>query len=194
MGTQDILAKLQDGVYGNEGEVLEWSYWDTADIAAATLTHRLFTSGLGVGGKTMADTNMTTSGTMPQGQHLIVDAVKIMYAANDAFATADVLSFYTMLSETTASIEIANKKSMGQWTLQELLGCSLLNPLTPSAAGDNIPMIQPRFTGVYLLNEPVTLAALTTFEVTITHHVAPAAALADDRLKIALSGLMIRAT
>lgn len=194
MGTQDILQELQAGVYGNEGEVLEWSYWDTADIAAATLKHRLFTSGIGVGGKTMADTNMTTSGTMPQGQHLIVDAIKLMYVSNAAKATADVQSFYTMLSETTASVEIANKKSMGQWTLQEMLGASTLFALTPTAAGDNIPLLSPRYTGVYLLNEPITLAALTTFEVTVEHHVAAAAGLADDRLKISLCGLMIRAT
>lgn len=194
MGRQEALEKLQQGTFGEEGEVLEWSYWDTATIAAATLVHRLFTNPLGAAGKTLADTNMTTAAQMPQGQHMIVDAIKIMYITDAAMATADVQTFYTLLANTTASVEIANKKSMGQWTLQELAGISFLTALTPTAAGDNIPLIQPRVAGYLILNEPITIAALTPFEVTITHHVAPGAALADNKLKISLCGILTRAT
>ena len=194
MSREEALTKLQQGTFGEEGEQLEWSYYDTAVIAAATLVHRLFTNPLGAGGKTLADTNLTQAGQMPQGQHLEVNALKIMYTSDAAKATAVVQNLYDLLTESTISIEIANNKSMGQWTLQELMGAATLFALTPTAAGDNIPVIQPRYTGVYLLNVPIIIAALTPFEVTLTHHVAPAAALADDKLKISLAGILTRAS
>lgn len=194
MGREAALTKLQQGTFGEEGEQLEWSYYDTAVIAAATLVHRLFTNPLGAGGKTLADTNLTQAGQMPQGQHLEVNVIKLMYISDAAQATVDVQTLYTLLSESTISIEIANNKSMGQWTLQEILGSSLQFALTPSAAGDNIPLLTPRFTGIYPLNVPIIIAALTPFEVTLTHQVAPGAALADNKLKISLAGILTRAS
>lgn len=194
MSREEALTKLQQGTFGEEGEQLEWSYFDTATIAAATLVHRLFTNPLGAGGKTLADTNLTQAGQMPQGQHLEVNAIKVMYTSDAAKATAAVQNLYDLFTETTISVEIANNKSMGQWTIQELMGAATLFALTPTAAGDNIPLIQPRYTGVYLLNVPIVIAALTPFEVTVTHHVAPAAALADDKLKISLAGILTRAS
>jgi hypothetical protein len=81
---------------------------------------------------------------------------------------------------------------MGQWTLQEVMGANSLIALTPTAAGDNIPVIQPKFHGVFPLNKKIVLAALTPFEVTVQHHAAPGATTANDRLKVALSGILTR--
>lgn len=195
MGSRkEALEKLSVGTYGSEGDVLDWTYYDVAALAAATLTHQFFTTPLGQAGKTLADTNLTLAGQIPQGQLMDIRAIKIFYTTNGALATADVQSFYTMLDQTTVSIKLENKDTMGQWTLQELLGVSTLAAMTPTAAGDNIPLISPKFHGVFPLNNKIVLAAMTPFKVTVQHHTAVAAGLADDRLKIGLAGILTRVT
>lgn len=192
MSRKEALDKVGVGTYGLEGERLDWTYYDTATLAAATATHRLFTNPLGSGGKTLDQTNLTQAGQIPQGQQLQVKAVKVMYRTSAVKATAALVSFYDMLAQTTVSIKLANKETMGQWSLQELLGAATLFALTPTVAGDNIPMILPKYHGIFPLNTKIILAALTPFEVTLTHHVAVNAALAGDQLKIGLSGTLIR--
>jgi hypothetical protein len=194
MSRKDALDRVGVGTYGTEGDELDWSYYDEAIIAVATLTHRLFTTPLGSGGKTLDQTNLTIAGQIPQGQLLDVRAIKVMYTSGAAKATAGVQDLYTLLTRTTVTIKLQNKESMGQWTLQELMGANSLVALTPTAAGDNIPLIQPKFHGVFPLNKKIVLAALTPFEVTIAHHAAPGATTANDRLKIALAGILTRVT
>jgi hypothetical protein len=192
MSRKDALDRVGVGTYGTEGDELDWSYYDEALIAVATLTHRLFTTPLGSGGKTLDQTNLTIAGQIPQGQLLDVRAIKIMYTSGAVKNTAGIQDFYTLLTRTTISVKLQNKETMGQWTLQEVMGANSLIALTPTAAGDNIPVIQPKFHGVFPLNKKIVLAALTPFEVTIQHHAAPGATTANDRLKVALSGILTR--
>lgn len=192
MSRKEALEKLQVGTYGTEGDELDWTYYDEATIAAATLTHRLFTTPLGSGGKTLDQTNLTIAGQIPQGQLLDVRAIKIFYTTSAVKGTAALQDLYTLLTRTTVEIKLANKETMGQWTAQELLGSALLFAVTPTAAGDNISQVQPKFHGVFPLNKKMVFAALTPFEVKLTHHAAPAATLANDRLKIGLSGILTR--
>jgi hypothetical protein len=192
MSREQALLNTQVGTYGTEGEQLDWTYYDEASMLSTTLTHRLFTNPLGSGGKTLAQTNLTLAGQIPQGQLLDVRAIKAMYVTDAAMATADVQAFYTMLARTTVSIKLGNKETMGQWTLQELIGAATLLALTPTVAGDNIHTIQPKFHGIFPLNKKIILAALTPFEVTVVHHAAPGAALDGNLLKIGLSGILTR--
>lgn len=194
MSRKDALDRVGVGTYGTEGDELDWSYYDEAIIAVATLTHRLFTTPLGSGGKTLDQTNLTIAGQIPQGQLLDVRAIKVMYTSGAAKGTVGVQDLYTLFARTTVTIKLQNKESMGQWTLQELMGANTLIALTPTAAGDSIPFIQPKYHGVFPLNKKIVLAALTPFEVTIAHHAAPGATTANDRLKIALSGILTRVT
>lgn len=191
---EKTLSTLQQGAYGDQGEVLEWSYYDTAVIAAATLRHRMFTSPVGVGGKTLADTNMTQGGQIPQAQKFEASVLKVMYTSSAAKATADLQSLYDLLSESTLEVVVGQTKNMGQWTLQELMGNALQFSLTPTVAGDNISQPQSRSTGIYLMNIELILPALTNFELVLTHHEAPAAGLANDKLKISLAGILARAS
>lgn len=194
MSRRDALLKTQVGSYGTEGDKLDWSYWDEALVAAATLVHRLFTNPLGAGGKTLDQTNLTQAGQIPQGQLFDVRAIKLLYTSAGAKATADLQSLFTLFARSTVSIKLQNKESMGQWTLQEIMGDALQFALTPTVAGDNISQPQPKFHGIFPLNIPIILAALTPFEVTLTHHAAPNAALANDRLRISLAGKLTRVT
>lgn len=192
MSRREALDRVSVGTYGTEGDQLDWTYYDEAIIQAATLTHRLFTTPLGTGGKTLDQTNLTQAGQIPQGQLLDVRAIKVMFTSSIAKTTAGIQDLYTFLTRTTISVKLQNKETMGQWTLQELLGACTLVAATPTVAGDNIPLIEPKFHGVFPLNKKIVLAALTPFEVTMIHHAAPAATMANDRLKIALSGVLTR--
>lgn len=192
MSRREALDKVGVGTYGLEGERLDWTYYDTAVLAAATTTHRLFTNPLGSGGKTLDLTNLTIAGQIPQGQQLQVKAIKMMYRTSATKGTTAVQSFYDMLGQTTISVKLQNKETMGQWKLQEITGSATLFALTPTAAGDNIYYIQPKYHGIFPLNTKIILAALTPFEVTVQHHTAVAAALAGDFLTIGLAGTLIR--
>lgn len=196
MGKNRVLQDLQAGTYGSGGELIDWSYYDTATLAVATTVHRLFTIGLGGGAvpKTLQTTNMTTGGSIPQGQNFTVHAIKVFYNTNNALATADVLAFYNMLKNTTVEVILPGKDSLGTWVLQELFGMSVAAAVVPTVAGDNLDFNTPRYHGVFPLNIPLVLAALTPFELRMTHHVAVTAGLADDRIQISLSGKLRRSS
>lgn len=186
------IQNLQAGTYGASGEKLDWSYYDRVVLLSTTTVNRLFTVQLGASSKTLADTNLTQSGQIPQGQRFTIRALKVSYVTNAARATANVQQYYDVLKNTSVQFIIPNKGPMGQWGLWELLGASSLFALTPTAAGDNIPVIQPRFHGVFPLNTPIVLAALTPFYVEVTHHTATNAALDNDRIYVSLNGTLVR--
>jgi hypothetical protein len=64
--------------------------------------------------------------------------------------------------------------------------------MTPTTAGDNIPISQPRFTSIFPLNIPIILAALTPIEIKITAHEAIDPLIETDFLKIGLNGMLVR--
>ena len=195
MADQNTLTNLQQGTHGKSGEIIDWSYWDTATLATAagvTVT-QMFQVALGQGGKTIDVTNMITGGQIPQGQNFKVHCIKAFYITAAAKVTASVQLLYKFIRQTTIEITIPGKDSMGQWTLAELLGTATLIAETPTAAGDNIPIIQPKYHGVFKLNTPLTLAALTPFAVKMTNQVIDASQ-NGDFVMISLNGTLKRAS
>lgn len=189
---ETALMKTQIGSYGSEGDEIDMSYWDTAVLATGTRTHRLFTVPLGQAGKTLDDTNLTVAGQIPQGQNFQVHSIKIFYIGKEVRSDAEVQLIYDVLRMTTITVKLVNKEYMGQWGLFEVLGAASLIAMLPAAAGDNAPMILPRYHGILPLNHPIVLAALTPFEVTMTHHETVNTLLDGDFIKISLAGLMTR--
>lgn len=190
------IQKLADkGAYSSSAsEKLEWSYYDTVSLVSTTLVHRYFVNPIGSGGKTLADTNFTLAGQLPQGQNFTFHAIKVFYWADAQYATANILQFYQLLYETTVEIIITGKDSMGTWTLIELLGASTLTGLTPTVGGDNEPIILPSFKGIYPLNIPIQIGGTGSIELRMTHQVAPNAALDGDKVRLSLQGKLVRAS
>jgi hypothetical protein len=195
-GAGNPLNALQQGTYGTGGEVLDKTYYDTIVLAAATNVYRMFSvpEGQGVPPKTRDLTNMVAAGTMSQGQQLRVQSIQVQYISSAALATADVQTLYDFLNHTTVEILIPGKDNIGDWTLAELMGCAWLVALTPTAAGDNIPLIGAQFNGIRHLKVPIVLSALTTFEVRVTPQVASGAALDGDFLRVGLRGILRRSS
>jgi hypothetical protein len=193
--------KYSQGTYSAGGDEIDWSYYDTMCVPATATAVRYFINTVGQNNnaaspraKHIGDTNMVASGQIPKAQNHTVKAIKLFYATAGALATANVQALYTVLKNTVVEFIISNKFYYGQWTLQELLGSASLIALTPTAAGDNIPLIQPRFHGIFPINIPITLAENTNFELKVTYNTTPDASLVDDLLMLSLWGTLKYAT
>lgn len=186
------LANVQSGTTGTQGDKINRTLWAEEVIAAAPLTTRLFQA---VGGALLLDqTNNTQAGVMPSNRKLFVKALKVMWVSEAAGGikalAADIQAFYTQLARTTATIMI-NNREFGQWTLQELFGAAILVAYNP-AVTLNFPVIEPRFHGIFPLNEPILIAGNTQYYVEVTHSVVPGAPVIGDRFRLGLAGIEVR--
>lgn len=187
-------AKYSQGTYSAGGDAIDWSYYDTNEVPSATGAVRYFVNPIGQNGKTLADTNMIAAGQIPKAQHHLVTHIKTFYCSAETHGTSDLQAYYTLLKQTTVEVVIANKYYYGQWCLQELLGAASLFAIEPTAAGDNISQIQPRFHGIFPLNTPIPLAENTNFELRVTYHATPGEYLVEDLLMLSLYGKLSYAT
>jgi hypothetical protein len=174
-----------------EANVQDWTYWDRAVLLSTTMTHRLFTIPYGQGGKTKADTNWINANNLPQGQSFECFALKIFYRAMAARNTAAVQAIHDVMFNTVATIRVPGKDSLGEWLLAELMGLSIGVALTPTVAGDNIPLTLSRPSGIFPLNRKIEIGAIQTIEIELQHYTAPAAALDTDKIYIGMNGRKI---
>lgn len=190
-GQLEALAEVQSGSTGTQGDRINRTLWSEEILAAAPLTNRLFQN---VGGALLLDqTNNTQAGQMPNNRKMYVKALKVMYVSNlatDKTTGALIQAMYTQIARTTATIMI-NNREFGQWTLQELFGACFMVAIEPAATLNQI-MMQPRFHGIFPLNETILIAGGTQYFVEVTHSVAPTAATIGDRLRFGLSGIEVR--
>jgi len=186
--------RYSGGTYAAGGDAIDWSYYDTAMIPAVVGATRFFTIPIGQAGKTLADTNMIAASQIPTAQHFEVGCIKVFYISGAIHDTADLEAYYTLLKQTTVEVNIANKYVYGQWTLAEMMGAASLFALEPTAAGDNISQIQPRFHGIVPFNTHLILAQNTNFNVAVTYWAVPGAYLVGDWLMISLYGKLSYAT
>jgi hypothetical protein len=189
MRRNDGLQELQQGSHSQNGEILTYSLFDTATLAVAQSTYKFFAIPLGQGTpvKTQADTNNLLAGVMPAGQRLVVTMIKLILLGVVTVTDAVQIQIFNMLFNSTLEIYLPGKDNLGYWTLAELMGLSTMFPYSATFAGP-----QPRYTSCYRLDVPLILAAQTTFEVRLTHHVPVNVAIADFRLKLCLSGSLTR--
>jgi hypothetical protein len=194
----NALTEMQRGTYSALGEKLDWSYYDSLTLAAAGTEFSMFQVPIGGGAtaKTLADTNMTTGGTLPQGQKFRVRAIRAEYLSHNQKATASIDLLYQFLRAVTVRFFITGKDAIFSKPLTEVMGIPMLFSVTPTAAGDNLLISSMgRFVGVNVLNVPITLASLTNFEVRINYPTAlGATAIVGDILRISLAGILVRAS
>lgn len=181
------LVTLQQGTYGRAVEVLDWSYYDTMTINPALSEQHLFQ--LSTAGKTLDQTNFNGNGAMPQGQELSVKALKIQYVQSAGKAAADIDAFYQFLSTTTLQVKIEGKASQYTKTLMEIFGI----PIAMHVNAGEFVASYGRYVGIDPLNKKILLAAQTNFDIIINTWQAIPAALANDRIRVILSGILKRA-
>lgn len=186
------VAAMQRGTYSAYGEKLDWQYYDQVVLAATTAPMSFFSVGLG-GAKTKDFTNFTANGSFPQSQKMKVRALQFTFVASAAKATADINLLYLALNQMYVEFRIGNKSPVWEGNLGSAFGSPIYMAVTPTVAGDN-PSIQStgRYTGIVVLNVPITLAALTPFKIDVTPATAPAASIAGSWIRLGMLGILDR--
>lgn len=192
------LNNLDRGTHARGGEIMDWSYYDSFNVSA-TLSINMFQTAVGQSGKSLDQTNMTANGQIPTGQRMTIHRIKMFYVSQSSYwasaGTAIIQKWYNLLAKSTFEFKIPGKDSLLTLTLQELLGPATLCADVPTVSGDNIPIIQPLYSGIYPLNKPIILASQTQFGCLVTHQTAPDSTLygtTGDIIKIALNGILER--
>jgi len=185
----DAINNMQKGSYGTSGEVFHSSLWDTFTLASTVLQNKLFAVPINQGSpaKTEADTNMLLAGVMPNAQKMIVSGIKLQIVGLDGMTDVQMHRLYTVLTSTTAKIEIPGKDNLGLFCLSEIIGASLMLP--QGATYNNAAL---NSTSGFKLSVPIILAANTPFAVNIVHHAAPSAYLDGVKIKWIFSGVTER--
>ena len=194
------LKNLQRGTHSAFGEVLDWEYYDSFNVSA-TLAINMFQLALGQGStpKTLDLTNMTVNGQIPTGQRFTIHRIKMHFISQSSYwasgGTTIVQKWYNLLTKSTFEFKIPGKDSLLNGTLNQILGACTLVADVPTVSGDSIPIIKPRYHGIYPLNKPIILAEQTPFSFNVVHQTAPDSTLygtTGDLIKIILSGVLER--
>lgn len=194
MGT---VANQQRGTYSKYGEKLSYSYFDTVALTAAGVDYSLFQTPIGGGAtpKTIAQTNMTLGGQIPQGQKFIITKLKFFYVSAAVKAAANEQTLNDFLAQGVIRIFITGKDAIYSKSVQEVLGQTIIWSDVALAASAPFSRSYSWYTGVDTLKTPITLAALTNFEVRLTTPTALGGGnvLIGDSVRVALSGTLFRA-
>lgn len=191
------LLKAQQGTFGTGGEVFDKTYYDTLVLDHAnTAGYAMFTipQGQGAPAKGYNLTNMISQSQIAQGHKMTVKSIVIRYMTSAIRGTAAVQLIYDALRNLYGKVVIPGKDNIGDWTFAELIGAASLIALTPTTAGDNIPLIAPQFCGVKHLKIPIVLSALTTFSFQVQPIAATDVALDGDFIQIGLRGILRRSS
>lgn len=191
---EKALKEMQSGTYSGSGDIFDYSIYDRALLLSTRLQHRLFKIPFGQndpGGvlKTLADTNVQTGNGIPQGLKIMVKWIKIFYSAVAVRSQVTEAAIHQMLRETTVNLYLFGKDSYGLWTLEELMGMPMSVAVQTAAVNIGYTASTGRYVGVYPLQIPIVLASQTVYELTVQHHVAPAAGLDGDKLRFSLCGV-----
>jgi hypothetical protein len=188
----NTIAKQQRGTYSKYGERLYFSYYDTVPLTAAGVDYSLFQTGIGGGAvpKTIAQTNMTLGGQIPQGQRFVVQALKLFYISASAKVAVDEQTLNNLLAQGVIRIFITGKDAIYSKSIQEILGETFLwSDVSPAAT---VPYRRSFgiYNGIDNLKKHITLAALTNFEVRLTTPTALGGGnvLVGDSIRVALAG------
>jgi hypothetical protein len=178
-------AKMTGNTHGTGQDAIDWSYKDRLTVPTLAGTDSLFTS---IAGKNLSATNMTIPSAIPKGEKLRIWNIKVFYTGITQKAAADVVTFFKVLAGTVVEFIVQPNKTLGQWTLQELLGIPILLPVLDVTVNNTNHFPDPLYNGNFPLNKEIELGENTNFQLKVTYFNAPGAVLAGDYLDIALAG------
>lgn len=187
-GAMTAEQKLRQGTYGDNGQALWWSYYDSFvfDNAGANPSQQLFfTEPIGTGGKTLQDTNMRAGGAIPTGQNLQAEAIELYYVPSTTKTLAQYQEIIDMIGTGVLILDISSKSNQIELPLVQIFGATI--PVATSDVNAN-PISRSDFQGVWQLPIEVVLAAQTTFSMQIDWSVDPVASLDGDKLFLCFVG------
>lgn len=194
VATSKNISNLQVGSLGEGKEKVIASIFDTISITNAA-THRFFQSSVGNNAKSAADTNMQSGGTIPQGQQVIIDKIKLFFSGRIVLTEAIVKDLMIWIERTVVEFSIGSNKILLQAPLSEVLGNPWALFMAATTAGNSIDNFIGRLPGfIDLRNAPIILGSTIPFELRLNTFDAPSTTYIDEgdvKLKIVLSGTKI---
>lgn len=179
---------LHSGTYDPQnGEIREWSYYDTFALSAGTNQFSLFSIPKGQQGKKSSDTNFPLAGVMPDYQTFAADCLQMIVIQDALITQAAYFDYLAFLEQTTVHLDIENKADMFRFTLAEVMGVTDPLIVTGAAAGDQATGYAPS-KGFRPLFVPSILAANVPFNLVVDLDTASAATLDGFKIKMILKG------
>jgi hypothetical protein len=201
-GYIEAMQSLQTGSYKASGDVIDYSLYDriVLDFTTPRLQHIMFQAGVGQNSpagvaKTLADTNVQGSQGIPVGSKLYINAIKVIYSAEENRTAAELQLIQQLLEQSSFNFRLSGKDTLGLWKMTEMMGAPVNAVITPAVAGDNeIPVSTGKYIGIFPLNLPLVLAQQVHFEVIINHWDAAATYtdLDADWITVSLNGILER--
>ncbi len=188
---------LNQGTWGLGGESLQYPVYDRMRMlnSLAVGTRTLFNTAVGQQREnvvlTFADTNIEKSESIPSSQKWIFRKITVGYVASEVRTDAEIVSILDYMRTSTFRLNINSKDDMLRLPLWMFFG----SPQLVSAPAATINSSSPHalFTGVFTLEIPIVLQALTDWKILVEPLVASAAGLDNDFLTFIIDGERARA-
>lgn len=196
---KELFDMLGSGTYGGSAEFLQKEIFDTVTFATADVTNAVKTFSFfdpsRSAAKTKADTNLQTN-QLPKGQHLSTQVLMLQAYRSDATAItqANLLALIQALQSSYMTVSIQGKAASWDGPLSRILGLSLSAVGQEGSANNIIETFRMIANGNYVLNIPIVLEQLTTFNIDFSLTNAPTADLVGWSLRLSLSGGFVRAS
>lgn len=188
------LANLKKGTHSIYGEKLDYTLYDTLPLASTQLQYRFFAQAEGQGAppKDRSQTNATANGQIPTGQRLTIHRLKAFYKSAASYTKSEIELLHNFLFNATFEVNIPGKDSLIIIPLAELFGITTMISATANLLVA-VPLLFPRFHGIYPLNKKIVLAEQTQFSVIINcYQGTPDVGLDESLLRIGLNGILER--
>jgi hypothetical protein len=195
---RNAMSEMAQGTYKSEGDLIDYTLYDTASLLSTVNEHRMFTVPVGQVDpvtalrKDFGDTNVEGAIGLPTGQKLMVERIKLFYVGAAAKDEADAQAIYGLFNQCVFNFQISGKDTYGRWLLTEMFNLSLGQIILPAATFSASPMTVARSLGVFPLELPIVLASLTTFNVTLQIVGNNADTFDTDRIVVGLNGALGR--
>jgi hypothetical protein len=189
---------LKLGAYNGTAEFLQWELYDRVTFTAADVTAAkkdyIFFNGTAGTTKQLSDTNMEGSRQMPQGQHLEAKAIQIQIfkQSNTPATETEMTELLKFIDNAVLTVGIANKAPMLQAALSRVLGMSLTAFVTNTVVTTSDSTFRQISNGQYVLNIPIVLPALVSFDVKLALADAVTTPLVGWSVRFGFQGAMIR--
>ena len=134
---QQLLGLMSAGSYSTARDVIKHQVWDTWLLPAAIAGHTFFSqpvgAAFGAGVKALGETNMYSSGKLPNGQVFVAQALSVQLATAQGVAGAVgstlIEGFYTIMDSSVFEIKLQGR----EWDFQ-----IHANQLLPAVKGQTL--------------------------------------------------------
>jgi len=188
---------LNYGTWGAGGESLQYPIYDRMRMLNSQAVNPRTLFNTAVGGTregsvlTFADTNIEKSESVPSSQKWILRKLTVGYIAEETRTDAEIVAILDYMRRTTFRININSKDDMLRMPMWAFFGSPQL--VSAPAATINSRYPQALFTGVFTLEIPIVLQALTDWKIIVEPLVASAAGLDNDFLTFVIDSERARA-